>query len=171
MTSDSPLTSAENSFRRKKGMLEPRTMPQGAVKIRRGKRTDFPLLLQLLASTAPQEIDKAQVRYWRRVASDPIHDFYVAEQGGIIRGMVLVSYIRGLTSQGWRAIVDLVAPVSAVCDIGLLLLNFAKTRAQQRGCHHILVWNTPKEHSEELTTLFVQAGFLRSGEVLSCALR
>jgi N-acetylglutamate synthase-like GNAT family acetyltransferase len=146
-------------------------MPQGAVKIRRGRRTDFPLLLQLLAPAAPQETGKAQVRYWRRVASDPTHDFYVAEQGGIVRGMVLVSYIRGLTSQGCRAILDLVAPVSVLCDIGLLLLNFAKTRAQQRGCHHIMVWDTPEEQAEELTALFVQAGFLRSGEVLSCALQ
>jgi N-acetylglutamate synthase-like GNAT family acetyltransferase len=146
-------------------------MPQGAVKIRRGKRTDFPRLLQLLAPTVPQETEKAQVRYWRRVASDPTHDFYVAEQEGAVRGMVLVSYIRGLTSQGWRAILDLVAPVSALRDVGLLLLNFAKTRAQQRGCHHIMVWNTPEEHSEELTALFVQAGFRHSGEVLSCALR
>lgn len=152
-------------------MLEPRTMLQSAVKIRRGKRTDFPMLLQLLAPTASQETEKAQVRHWRRVVSDPSHDFYVAEQGGTVRGMVLVSYIRELTSQGWRAILDLVAPVSALCEIGLLLLNFAKTRAQQRGCHHIMVWGTPKEQAEELTALFVQAGFLRSGEVLSCALR
>ena len=152
-------------------MLEPRTMPQGAVKIRRGRRTDFPMLLQLLAPAVPQETGKAQVRYWRRVASDPIHDFYVAEQGGIVRGMVLVSYIRGLTSQGCRAILDLVVPVSVLCDIGLLLLNFAKTRAQQRGCHRIMVWDTRKEQAEELTALYVQAGFLRSGEVLSCALQ
>ena len=152
-------------------MLEPGTMPQDAVKIRRGRRTDFPRLLQLQPSIAPQEVNKAQIRHWRRVASDPSHDLYVAEQGGTVRGMVLVSYIRGLTAQGWRAILDLAAPVSALCDTGLLLLNFAKTRAQRRGCHSIMVWNTPKEQAEEFTALFVRAGFLRSGEVLSCALR
>ena len=152
-------------------MLEPRTMPQGPVTIRRGHRTDFPLLLQLLAPTALQEVEKTQVRYWRRVASSPLHDFYVAEQDGIVCGMVLVSYIRGLTSQGWRAILDFVAPVSALDDVGLLLLTFAKTRAQQRGCQQIMVWTTTQDQSEELTTLFCQAGFLRSGEVLSCALR
>jgi N-acetylglutamate synthase-like GNAT family acetyltransferase len=146
-------------------------MPQDPVTIRRGKRTDFPLLLQRLAPTALQEMEKAQVRYWRRVASSPIHDFYVAEQEGTVCGMVLVSYIRGLTSQGWRAILDFVAPVSAFSDVGPLLLTFAKTRAQQRGCQQIMVWTTTQDQSEELTTLFCQAGFLRSGEVLSCALR
>jgi N-acetylglutamate synthase-like GNAT family acetyltransferase len=145
-------------------------MPQSAVKIRRGKRTDFPMLLQLLAPITPQEADKAQVRHWRRIAADPTHDFYVAEQEGTVRGMVLVSYIRGLTYRGWQAILDLVAPVSALRDVGFALLNFAKARAQQRGCQHILVWQAT--HQEEgLTALFCQAGFLRSGEVLSCALR
>jgi N-acetylglutamate synthase-like GNAT family acetyltransferase len=152
-------------------MLEPRTMPQGPVTIRRGKRTDFPLLLQLLAPTALQERDKAQVRHWRRVASSLLHDFYVAEQEGTVCGMVLVSYIRSLTSQGWRAILDFVAPVSALDNVGLLLLTFAKTRAQQRGCQQIMVWTTTQDQSEELSTLFCQAGFLRSGEVLSCALQ
>jgi len=152
-------------------MLEPRTMPQGPVTIRRGKRTDFPLLLQLLAPTALQERKKAQVRYWRRIASSPLHDFYVAEQEGAVRGIILVSYIRGLTTQGWRAILDLVAPVSALREVGLLLLTFAKTRAQQRGCQQIMVWHTTKDQAEELTTLFLQAGFLHSGEVLSCALQ
>ena len=145
-------------------------MLQRSVKIRRGKRTDFPTLLQLLTPIALQDIDKAQVRHWRRIAGDPTHDFYVAEQEGVVRGMVLVSYIRGLTYQGWQAILDLVAPVSALREVGLVLLNFAKTRAQQRGCHHILVWQTTPQE-EGLTTLFCQAGFLRSGEVLSCALQ
>ncbi|MGH9429429.1 MAG: GNAT family N-acetyltransferase [Terriglobia bacterium] len=152
-------------------MLKPRTMPQGPVTIRRGRRTDFPTLMQLLAPTALQEREKAQVRYWRRVASSPLHDFYVAEQEGTVCGMVLVSYIRSLTSQGWQAVLELVAPVSALRDVGLLLLTFAKTRAQQRGCQQIMVWNTTTNQSEQLTTLFCQAGFLRSGEVLSCALQ
>ena len=145
-------------------------MQQGSVKIRRGKRTDFPTLMQLVTPTVSQDVDKVQVRHWRRIAGDPTHDFYVAEQEGTVRGMVLVSYIRGLTSQGWQAILDLVAPVSALRDVGLVLLNFAKARAQQRGCQHILVWQTT--HQEEgLTALFCQAGFLHSGEVLSCALQ
>lgn len=145
-------------------------MPQGPITIRRGQRTDFPLLLQLVAPTTVQKIEKAQMRYWRRVASSPTHDFYVAEQDGTVRGMILVSYIRSLTMQGWRAILDFVAPVSALSEVGLVLLTFAKTRAQRRGCQQIL-WHPAQAQSAELTTLFREAGFLHSGEVLSCALR
>ncbi|MSQ47502.1 MAG: hypothetical protein EXR78_03795 [Deltaproteobacteria bacterium] len=146
-------------------------MSQGPITIRRGQRTDFPLLLQLLSPTPSPEHEKAQVRYWRRVASSPVHDFYVAEQEGLVHGMVLVSYIRGLTTQGWQAILDLAAPVSALREVGPLLLDFAKIRARQRGCQRLMVWRTTQSQSpEELTTLFLQAGFLRSGEVLSCAL-
>jgi N-acetylglutamate synthase-like GNAT family acetyltransferase len=146
-------------------------MSQGPVTIRRGQRTDFPLLLQLLEPTALPEREKAQVRYWRRVASSPVHDFYVAEQEGIVHGMVLVSYIRGLRTQGWQAILDLVTPVSALLEVGPLLLDFAKARARRRGCQQIMVWHTTKDQTEELTTFFLQAGFLHSGEVLSCALQ
>ena len=151
-------------------------MSQGPVTIRRGQRTDFPLFLQLLSPPVVPEREKAQVRYWRRVASSPVHDFYVAEQEGLVRGMVLVSYIRGLTTQGWRAILDLVAPISALREVGPLLLDFAKNRARQRGCQQLMVWPTTQNQStqnqaEELSTLFLQAGFLRSGEVLSCALQ
>jgi len=152
-------------------MLEPRTMSQAPVTIRRGHRTDFPLLLQLLEPTTLPENEKAQVRYWRRVASSPVHDFYVAEQEGSVRGMVLVSYIRGLTTPGWQAILDLVAPASALREVGPLLLDFAKIRARQRGCQQLTVWHMMKNQAEELSTLFSQAGFLHSGEVLSCALQ
>ena len=140
------------------------------MKIRRGKRTDFPVLMTLLTPTATEEPDKAQARYWRRLASDPMHDFYVAEQEGIIRGMVLVSYIRSLTHQRWQAILDLAVPVSAACDIAQELLNFAKMRARKRGCQHLLACVNTHERQEQLA-LLLRAGFLCTGEVLSCGLQ
>ncbi len=146
-------------------------MSQGPITIRRGQRTDFPLLPQLLEPTVSPQSEKAQVRHWRRVASNPTHDFYVAGREGSVRGMVLVSYIRALTTPGWRAILDLVVPVAALSEVGPLLLDFAKARARQRGCPHLMVWMTTQDQSEELSTLFLQAGFLPSGEVLSCALQ
>jgi N-acetylglutamate synthase-like GNAT family acetyltransferase len=145
-------------------------MLQGSTKIRRGKRTDFPALMTLLTSVTIQEPDKVQARYWRRLASDPAHDFYVAEQEGRVRGMVLVSYTRSLTDQRWQAIFDLIAPVSTACDIAQELLNFAKLRARKRGCRHLLVWVKTYERQEQLAFL-LRAGFLGAGEVLSCELQ
>jgi len=144
-------------------------MPQGSMKIRRGKRTDFPALLTLLTPGGTQESDKTQARYWRRLASDPTHDFYVADQEGKVRGMVLVSYTRSLTEQRWQAIFDLIAPVSTTCDIAQELLNFAKLRARRRGCQRLQICFKAYEHQEQLAFL-LRAGFLGIGEVLSCKL-
>jgi predicted N-acetyltransferase YhbS len=146
-------------------------MSQGPITIRRGQRTDFLLLPQLLELTVSPESEKAHVRHWRRVASNPTHDFYVAAREGGVHGMVLVSYIRALTTPGWRAILDLVIPVAALSEVGPLLLDCAKARARQRGCAHLMAWPTTQEQSKELSMLFRQAGFLPSGEVLSCALQ
>ncbi|MBI3302478.1 MAG: GNAT family N-acetyltransferase [Deltaproteobacteria bacterium] len=99
----------------------------------------------------------------------PGHDFYVAEHEGTIRGMVLVSYVRGLRHPGWQAILDVVVPLPAACAIGQELLDFAKARARKRGCQHMVVWVTDHAEDERLAPL-AQAGFHRAGEVLSCGL-
>ena len=144
-------------------------MQHDSVKIRRGKRTDFPALLALVAPADPAAATKAQARHWRRLASDPAHDFYVAEQEDTLRGMVLVSYVRGLRHYGWQAILDVVFPSPAVCAISQTLLDFAKARARKRGCRHLFVWVTDHARDEQLAPL-MQAGFHRAGEVLSCGL-
>lgn len=144
-------------------------MQYGSVKIRRGKRTDFPALVALLAPADQAAANQVQARHWRRLASDPAHDFYVAEQEDTLRGMVLVSYIRGLRHYNWQAMLDVVFPSPAACAISQALLDFAKARARKRGCQHLFVWVTDHAGSEQLAPL-MQAGFHRSGEVLSCGL-
>ena len=150
-------------------MVDMPGMQDGTVKIRRGKRTDFPALTALLNSQAPHETNKGQVRHWRRLASDPSLDFYIAEQEGPIRGMVLVCYIRELSRPGWQAILDVVAPVSAECSIGRALLDFVKQRARKRGCQRLLVYELVHERDERCASL-AQAGFHRVGDVLRCGL-
>jgi GNAT superfamily N-acetyltransferase len=151
-------------------MVDMPGMQKGTVKIRRGKRTDFLALTALLNSQAlPREAEKGQVRHWRRLASDPSLDFYIAEQEGAIRGMVLVCYIRELSRPGWQAILDVVAPVAAECDIGRALLDFVKERARKRGCQRLLVYEIEHERDERCASL-IQAGFHRVGDVLCCGL-
>ena len=150
-------------------MVDMPGMQDGTVKIRRGKRTDFPALTALLNSQAPHETNKGQVRHWRRLASDPSLDFYIAEQEGTIRGMVLVCYIRELSRPGWQAILDVVAPVSAECSVGRALLDFVKQRARKRGCQRLLVYEIEHERDERGAFL-AQAGFHRVGDVLCCGL-
>jgi len=151
-------------------MVDMPGMQEGTVKIRRGRRTDFPTLMALLNSQAPPgEAEKRQVRHWRRLASDPSLDFYIAEQEGTIRGIVLVCYIRELRRPGWQAILDVVAPVAAEWGIGRALLDFVKERARKRGCQRLLVYEIEHERDERCASL-TQAGFRRVGDVLCCGL-
>jgi len=142
-------------------------MHEGTVKIRRSKRTDFPMFMALLTPLTLEEETKAWARRWRRLAADPAHDCYVAEQDGMIQGILLVSYLRRLRKYGWEAILDMAVAPSAAYDIGQMLLNFAKERARKRGCQRLLVCVTDTEGREWLASL-AQAGFGHAGEVLSC---
>ncbi|MBM4257791.1 MAG: GNAT family N-acetyltransferase [Deltaproteobacteria bacterium] len=145
-------------------------MPQGLLTIRRGKRTDLPALAPLLPFFTSHDLDKKQTQHWRRLVSDPAHDFYVAEHQEALQGMVLVSYIRTLTCLGWLAILDLAVSPSASGDIYTALIAFAKGRAHKRGCQRIIVSTRSGEQQMPLTSL-LETGFLRTGEVLSCPLQ
>lgn len=148
-------------------MVDMPDMQEDTVKIRRGKRTDLPALATLLTPGLPCEANKARARHWRRLASDPSHDFYVAEQAGTLRGMVLVCYIHELRRPGWQAILDIVAPSPAECGIGQALLAFARKRARKRGCQRLLMCISEGEGNERGDSL-VPPEFRRVGEVLSC---
>lgn len=148
-------------------MVDMPSMRDGLVKIRRGRRTDLPELLALLTPTAPVAFDKAQARHWRRLAGDPSLDFYVAERNGVLLGALLVCYVRALREQGWRAILELAFLPPSPCEFGQDLVNFAKERARQRGCRHLIVWRREATENGQLATL-TQGGFHPVGEVLSC---
>ena len=145
-------------------------MRHGLINIRRGKRTDLPALAPLLAFPPTHNTDKKHTQHWRRLASDPAHDFYVAEQQGTLQGMVLVSYVRTLIHLGWLAVLDLAITPPASSDVSLELIDFAKARARKRGCQRIVVYTDSSEHQMPLTPL-LETGFLRTGEVLSCPLQ
>ena len=64
--------------------------------MRRAKRTDIAALRLLAAPAAAESISRAETRHWRRLASDPRLDCYVAEQAGAVQGLLLVCYVRTL---------------------------------------------------------------------------
>ena len=144
-------------------------MREGTVKIRRGKRTDFPALTALVNAQAPCAAAKEQIRHWRRLAGDPRLDFYIAEQEGTIRGVVLICYIRELGRPGWQAILDVVAPPPAEDVVGRALLDFVKERARRRGCQRLLVCEIAPGRDGRCVPL-AQAGFRRVGDILCCGL-
>jgi N-acetylglutamate synthase-like GNAT family acetyltransferase len=150
-------------------MVDMLTMHAEPVKIRRGKRTDLPALAALLKPEASALIDKVQTRHWRRLASDPGLDFYIAEHDGTILGALLVCYIRTLRKQGWQAILDVALTVTSPCGLGLALVRFAKMRARKRGCRQLIAWRGKMETNGNLAVL-QQGGFRPAGDMLSCEL-
>jgi hypothetical protein len=151
-------------------VLEQRTMQNGPITIRRGKRTDLPELVALFSFPQAQDTDRKHAQHWRRLANDPAHDFYVAEQHDSLQGMVLVSYVRTLVHLGWLAILDLAIVSTAQPEVSLELIDFAKTRARKRGCQDLVVYTCTSKHHLPLTSL-LETGFLRMGEVLSYPLQ
>lgn len=145
------------------------TMHAEAVKIRRGRRADLPALAALLKPEVPALIDKVQTRHWRRLASDPGLDFYIAEHDGTILGALLVCYIRTLKKHGWQAILEVAFSVTSPGDLGLALVSFAKMRARKRGCRQLIAWRGKMETNGHLTVL-QQGGFRPAGDMLSCEL-
>jgi hypothetical protein len=150
-------------------MVDMPAMREGAVTIRRGRRTDLPALLALLHAEPSATIDKAQTRHWRRLASDPGLDFYIAERDGAIQGALLVCYIRALRAQGWQGILDVAFAPPSTRELEQEILNFAKARARKRGCRQLIAWRRDAAENGCLTAL-TQGGFHQAGEVLSCDL-
>ena len=150
-------------------MVDMPAMHNGSFTIRRGRRTDLPALLELLHAAPPTTIAKAQARHWRRLASDPGLDFYVAERDGAIQGALLVCYVRTLRIRGWQGILDVAFPHSSTAPLDQELLDFAKARARKRGCRQLLAWRQEAVENGCLAAL-TQGGFHLRGEVLSCDL-
>ena len=144
-------------------------MHTGAVTIRRGRRTDLLALLSLLHPEPLAEIDQTHARHWRRLASDPGLDFYVAEYNGAIQGALLVCYVRALRTHGWQAILDVAFPSPPVQILEQELLNFAKARARKRGCRQLIAWLREAANSDWLAAL-AQGGFHTVGDMLFCNL-
>ncbi len=144
-------------------------MHDGALSIRRGRRTDLPALLKLLHAESLVAIDKAQARHWRRLASDPGLDFYVAERNGAIQGAFLVCYVRALRTHGWQGVLDVAFSHTLTSSLEQELLNFAKARARKHGCRQLVMW--PREAQERgYLAALAQGGFHPIGDLLSCAL-
>jgi len=112
-------------------------MPDARVHIRRGRRTDFTAVMNVLAASgvAVPPPDRATLRRFRNIVADLGTDLYLAMVDGTVAGFVHVTYARQLTVLPQARLDQLVvAAAFRRRGIGSALLAFARHRARRRGC-------------------------------------
>jgi GNAT superfamily N-acetyltransferase len=112
-------------------------MSELRVRIRRGRRTDFTAVMQLLAdsSVALPPPERATLRRFRKLVADLGADFYLASVDGALAGLVHVTYARQLGVAPEARLDQLVvAEGFRRRGVGAALLAFARRRARRRGC-------------------------------------
>ena len=134
------------------------------VRIRRGRRTDFTAVMQLLAAsgTPVPSPERATLRRFRYLVADLGGDFYLALLEGELAGLVHVTYARQLAVPPAARVEQLVvAAARRRCGVGSALLRFAQQRARQRGCGTLsctVGGSAPPPHR-----FFEKGGFRASG--------
>lgn len=140
-------------------------------RLRRGRRTDFVAVMELLAqggSPVPPA-DRSTLRRFRRLTADLGTDLYVAVQRERVVGAVHVTYARQLAT-GARARLELlvVAPDARRQRIGSALVVLAVRRAQRRGCTELLYTHAAPDGAAG--AFLARTGWTQAGEMFSMRL-
>jgi len=149
-------------------MANPEQMSLTPFRLRRGRRTDFIAVMELLAlsGTPIPPADRATLRRFRHLTADLGTDLYLAVCGERVVGIVHVTYARQLTT-GTLARIEIlvVAPDRRFQGIGAALVALARQRAQRRGCAQLLCGHALP--AGEIDGFFAATGWQRSGTVFS----
>jgi GNAT superfamily N-acetyltransferase len=106
-------------------------------RIRRGRRTDFVAVMEVLASSglALPPADRATLRRFRHIVADLGSDLYVATVDEHLAGVVHASYARQVATYPLARVELLaVAPSARRRGIGTALVRHVEDRARQRAC-------------------------------------
>jgi GNAT superfamily N-acetyltransferase len=147
------------------------SIPGGKVLIRRARRTDFTLVMKLLADSglAVPPPERAVLRRFRNLVADLGSDLYLALVDGTLAGLVHVTYARQLSTPALADLAQLlVAESHRRRGIGRQLLQLAVVRARKRGC--VALSCRLPERSEAATALLRAAGFTEPGWVCTLLL-
>ena len=150
-----------------------RAVTDGRLNIRRGKRVDFAAVLDLARRAGTfesvPESETGLARLFRRLVRDLGCDLYVAERGGEVQGVVMVSYRRLFVRGGLCALVDALLAGGQDGEIRERLFAFAKERARKKGCR-VLQVQVGEPPAGEWKRLLADAGLTATGTWFSCSL-
>lgn len=140
---------------------------------RKAVRTDLERIVQLLADDplgskrekASLPLSRNYERAFEAIAEDMNNELVVAEQEGLVIGVLQITFIPYLTHQAsWRALIEGVR-VAAECrssGVGKRLVVWAINRARERGCR--LVQLTSDKSRPDAIRFYQSLGFVASHE-------
>ena len=144
-------------------------------RIRRGRRTDFVAVMEILASsnlpTPPP--DRATLRRFRNIVADLGSDLYVATIDERPVGIVHVSYARQIATYPVARIELLVvAPDTRHQGVGTSLVRHMEARARTHACVRMSceVGTIPQSLAAGGIAFFMQLGWTLTGVTLSITL-
>ncbi len=112
-------------------------MADRPIRIRRGRRTDFTAVMELLAVSgeAVPPPDRATLRRFRHLVADLGCDFYLATVDERVVGVAHVTYARQLAAAPLATLATLVVGESSRGHgVDTALIEFAEARARKRAC-------------------------------------
>jgi len=148
--------------------------------LRCAERADLEAIVQLLADDplgARREryelpLRESYRRAFDAIAGDPNNELVVACVGGVVAGVLQITYTPGLTYEGgWRATIEGVRVASRLRSAGLgrTLLEWAIARARGRGCR--LVQLTTDRSRPAARRFYESLGFVASHDGMKLQLR
>jgi len=154
-------------------------MTEPSITFRQAKRADLERIVQLLADdplgsrremfTLP--LSRSYERAFEAIAEDGNNELIVAEQAGVVVGVLQITFIPYLTHLGsWRALIEGVRVAAEVrsSGVGGRLFSWAISRASERGCR--LVQLTSDKARPDAIRFYQSLGFVASHEGLKLEL-
>lgn len=140
---------------------------------RQAIRSDLDRIVQLLADDPlgsqrdayAVPLAGCYARAFEAIVADRNNDLIVAEQAGVVVGVLQITFIPGLTRQGaWRALIEGVRVAAEVrsSGVGKRLFAWAIERARERGCN--LVQLTSDKSRGDAIRFYQSLGFIASHE-------
>lgn len=140
---------------------------------RQATRSDLERIVQLLADDPlgskrdaySVPLAGSYARAFEAIVEDRNNELIVAEQAGVVVGVLQLTFIPGLTRQGaWRALIEGVRVAAEVrsSGVGKRLFAWAIERARERRCH--LVQLTSDKSRRDAIRFYQSLGFIASHE-------
>jgi len=147
---------------------------------RRTRLADLERVVQLLADdplgseresfTTP--LEHGYLQAFASIEADPNNELVVVERGGVIIGVLQITFIPSITYRGsWRALIEgvRVAAEARSAGVGRQLIQWAIDRARERGC--ALVQLTSDKARPDAIRFYQSLGFAPSHEGMKLRLQ